>query len=113
MNLNEYQDKTLSTAIYKDVISKLSKPESKYLLNLAYSGLGLAGEAGEVADQIKKLIRDDGGISPERMRKIKLELGDVLWYTAAVARELGFTLNEIAEENLKKLEARYERGHGG
>jgi NTP pyrophosphatase (non-canonical NTP hydrolase) len=78
---------------------------------LAYPALGLAGEAGEVAEQIKKSIRDDGGeVTEERLAAIAKELGDVMWYVAQLATELGLELDEIAGLNLEKLRSRQLRG---
>jgi NTP pyrophosphatase (non-canonical NTP hydrolase) len=77
----------------------------------AYPALGLAGEAGEVAEHAKKAIRDDGGmITDERKAAIARELGDVLWYVSQLASELRLDLNEIARENLEKLFSRQSRG---
>jgi NTP pyrophosphatase (non-canonical NTP hydrolase) len=78
---------------------------------LSYPALGLAGEAGEVAEHAKKAIRDDGGaVSPERRTAMAKELGDVLWYVTQLASELGLELDEIARENLEKLFSRQRRG---
>jgi NTP pyrophosphatase (non-canonical NTP hydrolase) len=78
---------------------------------LLYTTLGLAGEAGEVANQVKKAVRDDGGtVTAARLGALRDELGDVLWYLAAVAREAGLSLSEIASANLTKLDARKEAG---
>ncbi|MHB8492488.1 MAG: nucleoside triphosphate pyrophosphohydrolase family protein [Solirubrobacteraceae bacterium] len=78
---------------------------------LSYPALGLAGEAGEVADHVKKVIRDDGGVvSEERRAAIAKELGDVLWYLAQLATELDLELDEIASANLEKLLSRQRRG---
>ena len=67
----------------------------------------MAGEAGEVANQVKKIIRDDGGeLTTARTAKIIDELGDVLWYLAAVASDIGISLNDIAYANLYKLRQR-------
>lgn len=104
MTLNEYQAGANTTALYPD--------SGK---NLLYPILGLCGESGELAEKMKKLIRDDAGILTDERRKLmKKELGDVLWYVSQVARELGCTLEEIGEENLAKLASRMERGvlHG-
>lgn len=80
----------------------------KRLDNLEYPTLGLAGEAGEVANIVKKIQRDHGGeISDEIRAKLKDELGDVLWYISACADELGLTLEEIAEFNVGKLAKRH------
>ena len=73
--------------------------------------LGLAGEAGEVAEHVKKVLRDDGGeVGPERRAAMSKELGDVLWYVAQLASELDLDLDEIARENLDKLFSRQRRG---
>ena len=78
---------------------------------LSYPALGLAGEAGEVAEHAKKAIRDDGGeISDERRLALARELGDVLWDTSQLATELGLELEDIARENLDKLLSRQRRG---
>jgi len=78
---------------------------------LAYPALGLAGEAGEVAEHAKKAIRDDAGVvTEERRRAMAKELGDVLWYVSQLASELGLELEEIARANLEKLLSRQRRG---
>jgi NTP pyrophosphatase (non-canonical NTP hydrolase) len=97
MNFSEYQERANATAIYNTKFSIL------------YPTLGLAGEAGEVAEKVKKIIRDNKSIVDER-EDIAKELGDVLWYVAAVARDIGFKLEAIAEMNIEKLESRKERG---
>lgn len=94
MDFSSYQKRAKSTAIY---------PES---YRLVYPALGLAGETGEVAEKIKKSIRD-GNLDVEGLKK---ELGDVLWYIAAIANDMGFDLSEIAQMNLDKLESRKNRG---
>lgn len=99
MELSEYQQLSRRTAEY---------PREAWL---AYPALGLAGEAGEVAEHAKKAIRDDGGsISEERRAAMSKELGDVLWYVAQIATELGLDLGEIADQNLQKLLSRQQRG---
>jgi NTP pyrophosphatase (non-canonical NTP hydrolase) len=83
--------------------------------NLLYPTLGLCGEAGEVAEKVKKMIRDDGGVlSGERRAALSKELGDVLWYVSQLATEADLDLDEIAESNLEKLLSRQERNvlHG-
>ncbi len=78
---------------------------------LAYPALGLAGEAGEVAEHAKKAIRDDHGeISDERRAAMAKELGDVLWYVAQIATELDLDLDDVAQANLDKLLSRQRRG---
>ena len=99
MELREYQRQSRQTAEY---------PREAWL---AYPALGLAGEAGEVAEHAKKAIRDDAGqITDERRAAIAGELGDVLWYTSQLASELGLELDAIARENLHKLRSRQRRG---
>ena len=73
---------------------------------LEYLALGLTSEAGEVAGKVKKLIRDGKGDK----KAIASEIGDVLWYCAMMAKEVGVPLNEIMKENLRKLHSRKERG---
>ena len=100
MTFEEYQKQSRRTAIYPNKDN-----------NFVYPTLGLSGEAGEVAEKIKKVLRDKGGVIDEVTREeIKKELGDVLWYVAQMASELGLSLDEIAESNIKKLLSRLERG---
>ena len=99
MQFEEYQSEASQTALYP-----------KRFGNLEYPTLGLAGEAGEVANIVKKIQRDHGGVINAEIRdKLKDELGDVLWYISACADELGLTLTEIAEFNLQKLAKRHGR----
>jgi NTP pyrophosphatase (non-canonical NTP hydrolase) len=99
MNFEEYQAEASQTAHYP-----------KRFSNLEYPTLGLTGEAGEVANIVKKIQRDhDGDLTDEVRGKLKDELGDVLWYISACADELGLTLNEIAEFNVGKLAKRHNR----
>ena len=94
-DFDKYQHEARMTAIYPN----LGK-------NLWYPALGLAGEAGEVANKVKKIYRDKSYRSVE---SISEELGDVLWYVAAIASELDASLSSIAEENLAKLQSRADR----
>ena len=81
---------------------------------LVYPALGLAGEAGELANKVKKVLRDHGGrLSEEAREAILAELGDVLWYVAQVATDLGESLEAVAQANLAKLRSRKERGRLG
>ena len=76
--------------------------------------LGLAGEAGEVADKVKKIVRDKKGkITDEDRLEIAKELGDVMWYVAGISRYLNIPLSEVAQMNLDKLESRLQRGKIG
>lgn len=84
-------------------------------MKIIYPTLGLTGEAGEVADKVKKMIRDQGGrLDPVTANAILLELGDVLWYISALADDLGSDLLEVANMNLGKLASRQQRNqiHG-
>jgi NTP pyrophosphatase (non-canonical NTP hydrolase) len=100
MHLSDYQARSRATAVYPDAGD-----------NLLYPTLGLCGEAGEVAEKVKKMVRDDGGVlSGERRAAISKELGDVLWYLAQLATEADLDLAEIADANLAKLLSRQERG---
>lgn len=100
MTLDEYQGLALESAVYADKFS------------VVYPALKLAGEAGEVSEKIGKRLRDqDGDFEDSSFREsMKKELGDVLWYIAALADDLGFTLEEVADTNLSKLASRMERG---
>jgi NTP pyrophosphatase (non-canonical NTP hydrolase) len=100
MTLDEYQKKAQGTVIYPALGGQ----------GWVYPALGLAGEAGEVADKLKKVVRDHNGeITPEIRELVKGELGDVLWYVSQLARELDFTLEEIAQGNIDKLASRQKR----
>jgi NTP pyrophosphatase (non-canonical NTP hydrolase) len=100
MLISEYQELSRRTATYPGAGD-----------NIVYPTLGLAGEAGEVAEKVKKLLRDDGGVmSADRREALAGELGDVLWYVAQVATEAGLDLEEIAQGNLDKLLSRQQRG---
>lgn len=110
MELNEYQKLALQTAVYP--------AEYKIL----YPALGMNGEAGEVADKVKKVIRDtivlkdcNGTIVLPKDKSIELakEVGGVLWYCATLAKDLGFSLEEIAQMNVDKLQSRQNRGKLG
>ncbi len=99
MDLADYQAQSRATAVYPDAGS-----------NLLYPTLGLCGEAGEVAEKVKKMLRDDGGVlSDERREALAKELGDVLWYVAQLATEAGLELDAIAAGNLEKLGSRRDR----
>ena len=99
MTFDEYQNKSRKTAIYPKVGE-----------NFVYPTLGLAGETGEVAEKIKKVLRDKNGvISEETKVELNKELGDVLWYLSQLASELKISLDDIAESNIEKLYSRLER----
>ena len=100
MDLNDYQAAALVTAIYPNRGA-----------NFAYPALGLAGEAGEVADKLKKVIRDNDGVLTDPVRDaVAKEIGDVLWYVSVLAAEMDYDLETIAQDNLDKLASRQQRG---
>ncbi len=99
MDLSDYQARSRATAVYPGAGD-----------NLLYPTLGLCGEAGEVAEKVKKMVRDDGGVlSDERRAALSAELGDVLWYVAQLATEAGLELDAVAGANLEKLLSRQRR----
>jgi NTP pyrophosphatase (non-canonical NTP hydrolase) len=100
ITLNEYQDLALESAIY----------DPKYAI--VYPALKLSGEAGEVSEKIGKRLRDaDGDMTdPKWLDSVAKELGDVLWYIAALAHDIGWSLEGIADLNLEKLASRAARG---
>ena len=105
MTLDYYQEKASEFIFYKG--------------SLLYPTLGLTGEAGEVAEKVKKLYRDDeinfmrddmmDELTPEQSKELALELGDVLFYIAAIAGDIGYGLEEIADMNIDKLTSRQKR----
>lgn len=102
--LNEYQEAARATASYPEMGD-----------NLLYPALGIAGEAGECADKVKKYWRNKGyyrgkDLTPEERTALVKEIGDVLWYAAALSSELGITLEEVAKTNVHKLLDRTIRG---
>tara|TARA_Y100001935_G_scaffold253504_1_gene259840 strand:- start:396 stop:725 length:330 start_codon:yes stop_codon:yes gene_type:complete len=100
MDFDSYQIKARETALYPDLGS-----------NNIYPTLGLVGEAGEVAEKVKKVLRDKNGVfDMESKNAIKKELGDVLWYLSNLCTEFNFSLNDVALENLKKLKLRAKSG---
>ncbi len=100
MDFDSYQIEARKTAIYphKDK-------------NFIYPTLGLVGESGEVAEKIKKVMRDKNGIFDyESKLALKKELGDVLWYLSNLCDEFNFSLDDVAKDNLEKLNLRLSRG---
>ncbi len=103
MKFSEYQEKSRVTALYPDKNN-----------NFVYPTLGLVGESGEIAEKIKKVLRDNNGeLTEDKKTEIGKELGDVLWYIAQLATELDMNLDEIAQGNIEKLYSRLERGKIG
>ena len=100
MDFDNYQIEARRTAIYPD--------KDK---NFVYPTLGLVGESGEVAEKIKKVLRDKNGtFDYESKLALKKELGDVLWYLSNLCDELEFSLSDVAQANLEKLNLRLSRG---
>ena len=100
MDFKTYQKKARLTAQYPNLGS-----------NNIYPTLGLVGEAGEVAEKVKKVIRDKKGVFDDESKKaIKKELGDVLWYLSNLCNEFGFSFEEVALQNLEKLRLRASKG---
>lgn len=101
MDLNEYQQQASKTATFDDLAVD----------PMLYVTLGLTGEAGEVAEKVKKMLRNDNGmLTDEKREGLKYELGDVLWYVSQLARVLGYTLEDVAKANIAKLADRAARG---
>lgn len=104
MDFTEYQKKSRKTALYPEI-------KEKYI----YPTLGLVGEAGELANKVKKIFRDNEGLLDDlRKEGIAKELGDALWYIAQIATELNLSLDEVAKQNIERLYSRQKRGtlHG-
>ena len=100
MDFDNYQKEARKTAIYPNKDS-----------NFIYPTLGLVGESGEVAEKIKKILRDkNGSFDKESKSALKKELGDVLWYLSNLCNELDFSLSDVARANLEKLNLRLSRG---
>ena len=100
MTLDEYQAHAAKTALMKD--------NSQLFI---YTALGLNGEAGEIAEKVKKILRDKGGDQSQIDRDdIVKELGDVLWYLAMFAKSIDVSLDEVATVNVEKLASRQARG---
>lgn len=100
MNFSDYQKKALTTAIHHE----------NQEMDSSIFAMGIAGEAGEVIEKWKKIVAYRGGkITDEDLQEISKELGDVLWYIALFAHNLGLSLDDIAALNLEKLASRKAR----
>jgi NTP pyrophosphatase (non-canonical NTP hydrolase) len=101
MNFSNYQEEVKKTAI-----TKLTG-----IAEISYSVLGICGEAGEVSEKVKKIIRDKEGIISEEDRVLlKKEIGDVLWYLAKLSGDLGWDFQDVAQTNIDKCRDRQSRG---
>jgi len=114
--ITEYQEAVKTTAIYRQGIDDLlnsgySKETLDAWLGIAYCTGKLNGEAGEIAEEVFKALRDDKAlVTTERQDKLFKELGDVCWYIAMLCNELGFHLEDVMNANLGKLIDRQSRG---
>lgn len=105
MKFDEYQKRALTT--------DLSTGKGSEVLSIAFMDkvLGLLGESGEIAEKLKKILRDkDGQLSDEDRQELAKELGDVLWYVAVLAKYLDYSFEQIAADNVEKLASRNARG---
>lgn len=99
MTIEEYSKRAIATATYGLGDS------------IIYPTLGLNGEAGEVAEKVKKVLRDKYGVFDDEIKHdMAKEIGDIIWYCNALARDIGYSLTEIMEMNVVKLESRKLRG---
>ena len=105
MTLDDYQKEALVTALWS----------GDNLKDLSHWVLGVTGEAGEIAEKVKKLIRDfEGELTDEARHELMKEIGDVMWYLAVLAEHLGYTFDEVGKHNIAKLRDRQARNklHG-
>lgn len=101
MKFDEYQQRALTTVLTTDDKFK----------DLLHWVLGINGESGEIAEKVKKIIRDKNGqVNDDDKQDLAKEIGDVLWYLAVFADQLGVSLDDIARQNLDKLQSRKKRG---
>jgi NTP pyrophosphatase (non-canonical NTP hydrolase) len=107
MELNEYQERAKETIVYPQRTLSDSSMGASYETGVLYNALNLASEAGEVAGVIAKAIRKDTDVPVD---KVKDEMGDILWGLSVLAYELGFTLEDVAQHNINKLQARKAEG---
>lgn len=102
----EYEpDPELTFDEYNEFVLSMKVFPEKYAI--VYPALGMIGEAGEVSEKVKKWLRGDKELDKADLAK---EIGDVLWYCAALADDLGYTLQQVAFMNIEKLESRRDRG---
>lgn len=105
MQISDYSTQAISTDLYDKEGQAI---DSHAMLEKVF---GLVGEAGEVAEKFKKILRDKDGVATDEDKKeLMKELGDVLWYINSVGLYLGYSLEEIAQTNLEKVLSRKDRG---
>lgn len=98
MTLNDYQKAALETAVY---------PKEYEII---YPALGITEEAGECSGKVKKIIRDNDGVfTDEKKLELAKEIGDVLWYCATLAHDIGYSLEDVGKMNVDKLRSRKQR----
>jgi NTP pyrophosphatase (non-canonical NTP hydrolase) len=107
MELNDYQERAKETIVYPQRTLANNSMATGYETGVLYNALNLASEAGEVAGVIAKAIRKDVEVPAD---KVIGEMGDTLWSLSVLAYELGFTLEEVAQHNIDKLQARKAEG---
>ena len=104
MNFDEYQKQAATTALFT----------GDDFMDLLHWTLGVGGEAGEITEKIKKIVRDKHGkLDPSDKEDLMKEVGDVLWYLAVLSQHLGYDFSEVAQANLDKLQSRQARGKIG
>jgi len=110
MGFNDYQKVAHETAQYPDMWMYNENFNTDVKINYVYPALGLVGEAGEVAEKVKKIVRNKRGEwTKEMLSDIEKELGDVLWYVAELCSCLGLKMDDVAHANLNKLADRAKR----
>jgi NTP pyrophosphatase (non-canonical NTP hydrolase) len=107
MKLNDYQEAAKETIVYPQRTLANNSMATGYETGILYNALNLASEAGEVAGLVAKAIRKDTEVP---LDKLKDEMSDILWNLSVLSYELGFTLEEVAQHNINKLQARKSAG---
>ncbi len=115
VTLREYAEMVSGAAIYREAVEKtltnLSPEQLEQLLKIFYATTGLAGEAGEVANKVKKILRDNKGVVDDAVRERVLgELGGVAWYLNATAEEFGLRIEDVLNYNYEQITGRQARG---
>jgi len=113
-DLKEYAAMTRGAAIYRDevddFVASASVDDLAKLTKIFYASMGLSGEAGEVCNKVKKILRDGGGVLSNEMKtKLLGELGGVAWYLVALTEEFGFEIEDVLEYNYEQIRGRQAR----